>query len=257
MSTTHDPLADLAAMEGVPSAVTAARDAADAVLRDRGMRQVPAEQSAKALLAGARDSATLALQDPSTGETIHESDDVRRAVEAGSVRISTQLIDLAADIRSQPSRVIARAHTIVAKGLVDVGRIDADGLGQVRPDCRERVSGVSELLSMPTTASPVVVGAIAHAEIMAPQPFELVSGIVARAVDHMVLIQAGIDPRAVLLPETAHLVAGRAYHRALAEYSTGTADGVRAWIIHCCDALTHGAEQSPMGAAPRFRDDKV
>lgn len=240
----HDPLADLAALEGVPSAVTAARDAADAVLRDRGRRVVPAEVSAKALLAGARASAELALEGPeATGD---ETEETRQAVEAGAVRLSTQLLDLAADVRRQPARVLARAHTLVAKSLADIGRINPVSLGRVAPEARERTAGVADMLTMRTTASPIVVGAIAHAEIAQVRPFDLVSGIIARAVDHMVLVEGGIDPRAVLLPESAHLLAGRAYERALTGYAEGTADAVRAWIIHCCDALTHGAEKSPL-----------
>lgn len=247
----HDPLADLAALEGIGSAVTAARDAADAVLRDRGRRQVPAETSARALLTGARDSAALALvdeldePDEESGER-GEPAEVRQAIEAGAIRLSTQLLDLATEIRRQPARSLARAHTLVAKGLLDVGRIGPDALGGVRPAARERTAGIADLLAMTTTASPIVVAAIAHAEIAAARPFALVSGVVARAVEHLVLIEGGIDPRAVLLPESAHRVAGPAYRRALAGYETGTADAVRAWIIHCCDALTHGAELSPL-----------
>ena len=38
-----DPLADLARIEGVPSAVAAATDAVDAVLRERGLRKITDE----------------------------------------------------------------------------------------------------------------------------------------------------------------------------------------------------------------------
>ena len=43
-----DPLADLAHVEGVPSAVAAATDAVDAVLRDRGLRKITEEQLSQA-----------------------------------------------------------------------------------------------------------------------------------------------------------------------------------------------------------------
>ena len=51
-----DPLADLARLEGVPSAVAAALAAVDVVLRDRGQRAMPGSRGA-ALLPGARASA--------------------------------------------------------------------------------------------------------------------------------------------------------------------------------------------------------
>jgi hypothetical protein len=54
-----DPLADLARVEGVPSAVAAATDAVDVVLRDRGLRKITDEQLNLALLAGARANAEL------------------------------------------------------------------------------------------------------------------------------------------------------------------------------------------------------
>jgi len=110
-----DPLADLARLEGVPSAVAAARDAVDAVLRDRGMRVIPAEQSAGALLAGARASAAL-------------SPDPERWF-AGAVRLSTELISLSGLIRVAPGQAIARAHALVARGVVpdeELGRVRAD-----------------------------------------------------------------------------------------------------------------------------------
>lgn len=235
-------------LEGVPAAVSAARDAADVVLRDRGRRTVPGEMSARALLEGAQDSAALDL----SGDTA-----IDEAVAAGAVRLSTQLIDLAEEIRRQPARVLARAHVLVARDLADAGAISVADLGQVRAEARERIRGVCEMLAGRTTASPIVVGAVAHAELAVTEPFARVSGVLARAVDHMVLVEGGIDPRAVLLPESAHRVAGPAYRRALEGYVSGGVDGVRAWLIHCCDALTHGAERSPIGAAQRFRDDQV
>ena len=247
----RDPLADLATLEGVPSAVTAARDAADSIMRDRGQRAVPAETSAQALLAGARDSAALALAE------VDEPEEIREAVTAGSIRLSTQLIDLAAEIRTQPAKVLARSHTLAAKALADAGRINVTDLGQVRPEARARIAGVGNVLSEPTDAPAQVVAAVVHAEICSTEPFDLVSGIIGRAVEHMVLIQGGIDPRAVLVPESAHALAGTAYRQALADYGTGTIDGVRAWLIHCCEALTHGAEKSPLPKAKRFRDDDL
>ncbi|HKN42857.1 MAG TPA: hypothetical protein VJW23_02960, partial [Propionibacteriaceae bacterium] len=54
-----DPLTDLARIEGVASAVAAATDAVDAVLRDRGLRKISEEELRRARLAGARANAAL------------------------------------------------------------------------------------------------------------------------------------------------------------------------------------------------------
>lgn len=234
----NDPLFDLGRLEGVPSAVAAARAAADTILRDRGTRQIAAETSAQALLAGARDSA--AIESP---------DDVARW-EAGSVRLSTELIDLAGQVRTAPGQALARAHSLLAKGVVA-----DDDLGRVVATDQARLSALLDVLAKPTKAPALVQAAIAHAEIALIQPFGGGDGIIARAVEHMVLIDAGVDPRAVLLPEAGHRAAGRAYNDALARYSQGSITGVREWILHCAQALTYGAEVSPLGAARRFRKE--
>ncbi|GAB3715917.1 Fic family protein [Mariniluteicoccus flavus] len=229
-----DPLADLARLEGVPSAVAAALDAADAVLRDRGRRQVPAEVSAQALLAGAKASARI------------EGDEWL----AGSVRLSTELIELAGAVRRTPAQVLARAHVLLARGVVE-----DDALGRTTTTETDRLAGLMGLLAGSTTASPLVLAAVAHAEVATLRPFGGGDGVLARAVEHLVLIEAGIDPRAALVPEAGHAAAGSAYSGGLQRYATGQAAGVRDWIVHCAQALTFGAESSPLGAARRFRKD--
>lgn len=218
--------------------MTSARDAADAVLRDRGRRQITSEESAKALLAGARDSAAMA----------------EPRWEPGSVRLSTQLIDLAALIRTSPGQVLARAHSLLAKD-----QLGDDELGRVRPEASARIGGLNRLLTSPSAAPAIVVAAVAHAEVATAGPFGDLGAdqILARAVEHMVLVQAGVDPRAVLLPEAGHRASGRTYAATLEAYASGSVDGVRGWILHCGQALTYGAEVSPLGAARRFRNDQV
>lgn len=230
----NDPLADLGRLEGVPSAVAAARDAVETVLRDRGRRVVPAEDSARALLEGARASAVI------EGERW----------QAGAVRLSTELIELASSVRRAPGQVLARAHALLAKGM-----LPDDRLGRVIG--QEPLDGLLALLSAPTSAPALVQAAIAHAEIDRLAPFGGGDGVIARAVEHMVLIDAGLDPRAALVPEAGHLAAGDGYRRALTGYASGSPDGVRGWLLHCAQALTRGAEESPLGAARRFRGEQV
>ena len=224
-----DPLAVLSQLEGVPSAIVSARDAVDAVLRDRGMRTVSAEQSATALLAGARASASL-TEDPDRWL-------------AGSVRLSTELITLSRLIRVAPNQALARAHSLLAHGEVpdaELGRVRAgDGIA-------DRVLGLATLLAGTTTASAIVVGAVAHAELATVAPFGSADGVVARAVEHMVLIDGGVDPGAVLVPEAGHLALRDSYDSALSGYRSGSVTGVRDWLLHCARALAHGAEVSPV-----------
>lgn len=227
---------DLSRLEGVPSAVAAAMAAADTILRDRGERPVPAEDSARALLAGARASAAMAGEE----------------WEPGSVRLSTELIDLAASIRRTPAGALARAHTLLARDVLP----EAD-LGRVPTDDPDRLAGLLALLTTPTQAPALIRAALAHAEMALLVADSPVHGLLGRAVEHLVLIEARVDPRAVLVPEQGHRAAGAAYAENLRHYATGTPGGVRAWILHCATALTHGAEVSPLGAARRFTDGAI
>lgn len=223
-----DPLADLARLEGVPSAVAAAVAAVDTVLRDRGRRVISAETRAAALAASAEANAELA------------GDGQRWLV--GALRLSAELDDLAGLITVAPAQVLARAHAIVARGEVadtDLGRIvDRSGSS-------ERMRGLSELLTTPTQASAVVLAAVTHAEIATVAPFLAGNGLVARTAEHLVLMAGGIDPRGVIVVEAGHSSDEVAYASALDGYAHGGLIGVRDWLLHCARALARAAELSP------------
>jgi hypothetical protein len=239
-----DPLADVARLEGVPSAIGASRDAVDAVLRDRGLRTVSPEQSATALVAAARASALLALEEDEWAIQ-------QQSIEAAAVRLYTEIVQLAGLIRVAPGQAIARAHALLGRGL-----LDDDQLGRPRPgqQVADRMSGIYRLLAEPTAAPMIAVAGIAHAELVSCRPFQFGSGIVARAVEHMVLIDGGIDTPAVTVPEAGHQPAAEptnarqqiGYRAALDEYRAGNIDGVRHWLLHVADAVARGAELSPL-----------
>lgn len=224
-----DPLTDLARLEGVPSALAAARDAVDVVLTDRGLRAMPVEQVAAALLAGARASAQL-------------TDDPQRWA-VGAVRLSTEVPALAAVLRAAPGQALARAHTLAAYGVVA-----DEELGRLR-ESREipaRLGSLAELLTARSEAPALVLAAIAHAEIATVNPFGTADGLVARAVERMVLISSGFDPRGVIVTEVGHLRRREDYLQLLSGYQSGSVAGVRDWILHVAQATVDGAEASPV-----------
>lgn len=223
-----DPLADLAHLEGVGSAVAAAVSAVDAVLRDRGLRVITPEVRAAALAASAEATAEL------TGD--------RERWLLAALRLSAAFADLAPLIRVAPAQALARTHAISARGLVA-----DDDLGRVvdRPGARARMQGLAELLTAPTGASAVMLAAVVHAEIATVAPFVESSDLVARAAEHLVLIDTGIDPRGVIVVEAGHGVDPAAYASALRGYTEGGATGVRDWLLHCARALARAAELSP------------
>ena len=228
ISALPDPLADLAQLAGVPSAVAAATAAVDVVLRDRRLRSIDEDARARALAASAEASATL------TGD--HD-----RWI-LGALRLSAELTALAALIRVAPAQALARAHALLARG-----QLPDEQLGRVREGAAvsARMQGVSELLTQPSTAPAVVLGAVVHAELATVAPFGEASGLVARAAEHLVLISAGLDPLGVIVVEAGHLADEGQYQIGLDRYSDGGVAGVARWIIQCAAAVSRGAEVSP------------
>lgn len=224
-----DPLADLARLEGVPSAVAAALDSVDAVLRDRGLRVLSADAVADSLLLGARASARLSGE----GERWLP----------GAVRLSAELLALSGTLRVAPAQALARAHLLVARG-----EVPDDELGRVRSDASvtERMAGVTALLTGDSAASSVVLGAVVHAELASVAPFGSADDLVARAAEHMVLVSGGVDPRAAIPVEAGHAAMATAYRSALDGYAEGSLSAVRGWLVHCATAISRGAELSSL-----------
>lgn len=224
-----DALADLMRLEGVTAGVAAARAAVDAVLADRGQRPVSAEQIAQARFAGAQASAEL-------------TDDPERW-RRGALRVATELTTLAGLVRIAPGQALARVHVLAAQGLVG-----PDGLGRVRAAApvATRLPALHRLLTGTTAAPGLLLGAVAHAELATLAPFGSADGLVARAVEHLVLMATGVDPRGVVVCEAGHAADPEAYAAGLAGYASGRPSGVRDWLLHCARAVAYGAEVSPL-----------
>lgn len=231
-----DPLADLAQLEGVASAVAAATDAVDAVLGDRGLRKVTEEQLSRALLAGAQANAAL-------------SDNPARW-QVGALRLSAELTPLAALINVAPAQALARAHTLVARGVVPDNELGKIGSPQetADPEMAARMNSLVELLTRHTSAPAIVVGGVVHAEIAVVAPFGDASGLIARAAEHLVLVAAGLDPYGVIVVEAGHAENAARYSGALEAYAEGSVAGVKAWLLRCAAAVARGAELSPIVA---------
>ena len=223
--------------------MTAARDAVDAVLRDRGRRQVTGEQRTEALLQAARASAALGDLDEDLDLDEDVDHDRPTPTEAATVRLYVGFTELTGLIRVSPGQAIARAHALLWRGLVpddDLGRIRADEV------VAGRMAQLGRLLTGATSAPVLVAAAISHAELITVRPFAAGNGIIARAVEHLIMVDGDLDRPAVTVPELAHLQAGPRYRQALDRYRTGTAQGVRDWLLYAAEAATRGAEMSPL-----------
>jgi hypothetical protein len=234
-----DPLAWLTDLEGVSSAYAATRDGIDVMLRDRGLRRTSPELTAESLLRGAHASAVLegsasTLEDVRAGE----ADDIA----ADAVRLSASMLALAPLLKTAPLQAIARLHTVVASSS-----LSAEELGRPRDAASaDRLRGVSELLLSGTEAPALLVAAVAHADVATAAPFASHNGIVARALERLVLVSRGVDAKSLVVPEAGHLAQRAAYESNLRAYADGGPRGVHAWALYGAEAFAAGAEASPL-----------
>ena len=234
-----DDLVALTQLEGVPSALAAARDGIDSVLRDRGRRTTTPQMTTESLLIGAAASAHLAGS--TTGlEELRAGHGDTTAVAAA--RLNAGLLALVPVVQRSPMQALARLHTLAA-----VDRVDADALGRpMDADGARRLQRLASALLRPTTAPALAVAAVAHAEIATTQPFDGANDLVARALERLLIVVRGVDPASVLVPEAGHDSHPEAYARALNDYASGTPGGRRGWLLYAADAMTRSLESSPV-----------
>ncbi|MCW2764406.1 MAG: Oxidoreductase [Nocardioides sp.] len=236
---TDDPLAWLLGLEGVPSAYAAARDGIDVMLRDRGLRRTSPETTAESLLRGAHASAVLEGSASSLPEVREGSGD---AIAQDALRVSAELLSLAPLLDRSPLQALARIHALAAAGSLPDER-----LGRPRDDAAaERLQGLAGLLTASTSAPALLVAAVVHADLVTSAPFGSHNGIVARAVERLVLVARGVDEKSLVVPEAGHLALRPAYESNLRGYASGGAAGVHAWALYGAEAFSAGAEASPL-----------
>ena len=239
MTPPADPLSRLAELEGVGSAMAAARDGIDALLRDRGLRRSTPELTAESLLRGAHASATL----EGSAATLEQlraglGDETARS----AVRVSTELLAWVPTLSAAPLQALARLHTVAAKG-----QVPDDALGRPRDAAAAaRLRDLGRLLTGPTRAPALVMAAVAHAELVVTAPFASHDAILARAVERLVLVSRGVDPASLVVPEAGHLRLRREYESNLRGYRDGGQAGMHAWLLYAGEAFARGAEASPL-----------
>lgn len=236
----EDWFAGQAQMEGVPSALVAARDGVDALLRDRGLRRTTTAVTAEALLRGAAASARIEGSSSSVDELrAGEGDPIALA----AARLSAELLALTPVVIRSPLQAVARMHALAAPSAADPATV-----GRPRPDAgvAVRLQLLARNLLAPTAAPAIAVAALAHAEVATLAPFGTANGLVARALERLILVARGVDPASATVPEAGHLSAGDAYGVALAGYADGSPAGRRDWLLYASHAITEGAAYSPL-----------
>ncbi len=261
MSTTADPLAVLGSLPGVADSVDSVRKAVDRVYGHRVMRRRSNEITSEAALRGARGSAALSGADWALEEVRRRTDfggEGEPRTVGAALRLTAEAGQLLSVWRQSPLRVLARLHLVAAGG----GGAD-DAIGRPRlagetvdeplfrlplPDADEmsgRLEGLAGLLLAGSQAPALVTAAVVHGELLALRPFGSYNGLVARAAERIVLVGSGLDPKSICPAEVGHAELGsQAYMAALEGYTSGTPDGVAAWIAHCGRAVELGVRES-------------
>ena len=208
------------------------------MLRDRGLRRTSPEMTAESLLRGAHASAVL----EGSASTLPEvRDGAGDEVAADSVRVSVELLALAPALNRSPLQALARIHALAAAAAPE------DRRGRPRDAASaDRLRGLGDLLTAPTTAPALLVAAVVHAELATAAPFDSHNGIVARAAERLVLVARGVDEKSLVVPEAGHLALRAAYESNLRGYRDGGPAGVQAWLLYAAEAYAAGAEASPL-----------
>ncbi len=239
----RDPLAWLAELEGVSSALAATRDGIDVMLRDRGLRRTSPETTAESLARGAHASAVL---EGSTSGLADLSEGRGDAVAQDALRLSAVLLGNAPLLGSAPLQALARLHAVAA-----ATSLPEEQLGRPRDAASAALlRRVADLLLAPTEAPALLVAAVAHAEIATGEPFGSHNGMVARAVERLVLVARGVDSKSLVVPEAGHLALRPQYESNLRGYRDGGERGAHAWALYAAEAFAAGAEASPLRRGP-------
>lgn len=215
--------------------MAAARDAVDALLRDRGLRRSSPAVTGESLLRGAAASAQLAGSASTLTEARAGTGD---ALMSACVRTATELLGLVPTWSRAPLQAVARLHAVLGAGLVP-----ADSLG--RPDDPNGVARLHELtaaLARPPSAPGLVVAALVHAEVATAGAFGgHLDPVLGRAAERLVLVATGVDPASVTVPEAGHAELAGSYRAGLHAYASGGTPGVQQWLLHAADAYAAGA----------------
>jgi hypothetical protein len=235
-----DPLAPLAELPGVADASEEAREALGKAHRHRTNLRGWPTTAAEAALRAARASSVL------DGGALQLSEDGKPdPVLAGALRVSEALEGGATSLvgvwQRAPLQAIARLHALAAADLTD-----DDHLGRPRPDgdVGRRLELLADIVTGGTKVPAPVLAGVVHGELLTLEPFGIADGVVARAVSRLVTIASGLDPHGLGVPEVYWMRQSGDYRAAARGFSSGTADGLTAWLVLTCRGLHAGAREA-------------
>ncbi|WP_199038571.1 oxidoreductase [Glycomyces salinus] len=236
-----DPLAPLLELSEVADALENARTNVDRMLWHEALRGDSTHVAAEVALHDA--SATLALEGYDCDVERLRAGDFSDPVVAGALRVTEALPSLVDVWPVSPRYVLAKLHLLASRdfepGDGEPGRIEVDSSGSARIDA------MCALVTNPTKEiPPALSAAVVHGELLAVRPFPMANNIVARAAARIALASKGLDSKLLITVNAGHLERQPEYVGAQRAWSTGTPDGVRAWLKHFGKALEAGATET-------------
>lgn len=247
-----DPLSNLYSIPAIASECESTLKAIDELMWNRTVRRhkdalIPYTRRIAGFATAALDGAQMP-KDPTMEPEVSPM---------GSLADQGLLVTAEADLqqlafRSEPLKVLARLHTFVSTGE-ERGRprttndvIDPLRLGSLPPHevVQERLSQLANLI-IDSTASSILVAAIAHAELATLRPFTQGSYLVARASTRLILAARDVDSDGLVMSEYGAFLLGRpAYVKALTGYLSGTREGMEALLNWNREAMRRGLEMA-------------
>ncbi len=248
-ATPTDPFAAVAVIPAVADSAAAAREAVDALLWRRDVRNAAAEVAAASIQRGARDSAVI---DGADVVTVEDSP-MGRVLDA-ALRVTAGVPTQVDVFATAPMQAWAHLHALAAHGFLSDDQLGRPRAGETADDplnlgalpsavaATDRLALLAHLLTSPTQAPALVVAALSHGEVAVLRPFAWGSGLLARATTRLVMAARGVDPSCFSIPEQGMVELGRAsYVRALRAYASGSRDGVAEWCVWHATAVAAGA----------------
>jgi hypothetical protein len=164
---------------------------------------------------------------------------------AGALRVSEALEGGATSLvgvwQRAPLQAIARLHALAAADLADDDRL---GRPRGTADVSRRMALLAEIVTGGTQVPAPVLAAVVHGELLTLAPFGTADGVVARAVSRLVTIATGLDPHGLGVPEVYWMRHSGDYRAAARGFSSGTPDGLAAWLVLSARALHAGAREA-------------
>ncbi len=174
------------------------------------------------------------------------------AILAGALRVSEALEGGATSLvgvwQRAPLQAIARLHALAAADLTDDDRLGrprgAVEVGRRLGLLADIVTGGSAGPTRSRGVPATVLAAVVHGELLTLEPFGTADGVVARAASRLVTMTSGLDPHGLGVPEMYWMRRSGDYRAAARGFSSGTPDGLTAWLVLSCQGLHAGAREA-------------